>query len=139
MAQFIEFAGNHVFLFTAAAALIALIAVGEIRRLNRPFKAAAPMEAVRLMNQGALVVDIRDPARFREGHLTGARNVPMAELADKAEELTGDQGRPILVYCASGQTTARAAALLAGRHPAVYELKGGVDGWKRDNLPLVKD
>nr|WP_297426930.1 FAD-dependent oxidoreductase [uncultured Actinotalea sp.] len=52
---------------------------------------------------GALVLDVRTPAEFRDGHLPGALNVPHTELRDRLDEVRGAAGgRPVRVHCQSG-------------------------------------
>ena len=57
--------------------------VAEIRERVPGFAALSAMQAVRLMNQGALVLDLRAKEAFDAGHIGDARNVPAAELADR--------------------------------------------------------
>jgi phage shock protein E len=85
-------------------------------------------EAKRLAAAGALLLDVRTPAEFAQGHLPGARNIPVAELPDRLAELD-DPARDIVVYCRSGMRSARAAAVLrrAG-HRAVHDL-GAMTNW----------
>ena len=64
------------------------------------------------INKGALVIDVRTPAEYASGHYTGATNVPLAELKARLLEI-GDKQKPIVVYCASGIRSAKAAKILA--------------------------
>ena len=61
--------------------------------------------------EGALLLDVRSEREFAAGHLPGAVNVPVTQLAAQLETL-GDKRRPIVVYCASGMRSRRAASLL---------------------------
>jgi phage shock protein E len=73
---------------------------------------AAPVETVSAKVQGgALVVDVRSPGEYADGHYEGAINVPVDEIDSRLAEL-GDKGRPIVVYCRSGHRSARAKARL---------------------------
>jgi phage shock protein E len=60
---------------------------------------------------GALVLDVRGPAEFAEGAYPGARNIPVDDLPLKLAGL-GDKATPIVVYCASGARSSRAAVIL---------------------------
>lgn len=94
--------------------------------------------ATRLINDsGAIVLDVRAPAEFAAGHLPNARNIPLAELEKRAGELPAN--KPVLVCCTSGITSSRAAGVLkkAGRND-VFNLSGGLDGWRQAGLPVVK-
>lgn len=95
------------------------------------------LQATRLINDGAVVLDVREAAEFATGHLTGSRNIPVGEVERRAGELPA--GKPVVVVCASGGRSARAASVLrkAGRAD-VYCLDGGVAGWRQAGLPVVR-
>ncbi|MBX3274253.1 MAG: rhodanese-like domain-containing protein [Sandaracinaceae bacterium] len=81
-------------------------------------------DARRLLAEGALLLDVRTPAEFAAGHLDGARNIPLGELASRAGEL-GDAGRDVVVYCASGMRSRSAQGLLRRRgFTKVHDLGG---------------
>jgi hypothetical protein len=61
MSEYLAFAGNHPFLIGAAVALIVIIIFSEIRRARRPWRDAGPLDAVRIINAGGQVVDVRGP------------------------------------------------------------------------------
>jgi phage shock protein E len=67
-------------------------------------------EARKLIAAGARLLDVRTPAEFAGGHLKGAVNIPVQELAGRLGEL--DKSETVLVYCASGGRSASAARLL---------------------------
>jgi len=105
-------------------------------------RAAGPsldtLGATRLINDThAIVLDVREPAEFAAGHLPNARNIPIAELDKRAGELAA--GKPVLVCCASGSRSGRAAAVLrkAG-HEQVFNLAGGIQAWRQAGLPVVR-
>jgi len=60
--------------------------------------------------QGAMILDVRTPGEFSQGHAPGSRNVPLDRLASQMEAL--DRSKPILVCCASGARSAAAKAML---------------------------
>jgi rhodanese-related sulfurtransferase len=137
MAQLFEFAGNHPFLVGSLVLIIVLVIVNEIR-LKAAGPELAPADAVRLINDGATVLDVRPAAQYADGHIVGARSVPLGELGGKLDGLTKKKDRPVLVYCELGSQSAKAAATLrqAG-FSQVLHLKGGLAAWQRDNLPLA--
>lgn len=137
MAEYLAFAKDHLFLVGAAIALIVIIIVSEIRRARRPWRDAEPAEAVRLINAGAELIDLRGHDAFRAGHIVNARHVPMEELDAKTAKL--DRDKPVLVYCDSGVTSGRAAAaLVRAGFTSVWQLAGGLAAWKRENMPVAK-
>jgi phage shock protein E len=83
-------------------------------------------EAHQLVAQGAVLVDVRTPEEFAGGHLDGARNVPVDELAGRMGELPRD--RVLVVYCRSGARSSRAAAMLRGAGYQARDL-GPMSAW----------
>lgn len=138
MAEYLAFAKDHVFLIGAAVALIVIIVISEIRRARRPWREASPAQAVRLINDGAQLIDLRSHDAFRAGHIVNARHLPMEEFDAKAGKL--DKAKPVVLYCEAGMTGARAAALLVrDGFTDVWQLAGGLAAWKRENMPVAKD
>jgi rhodanese-related sulfurtransferase len=97
-------------------------------------------EAVTLINrQHAMVLDVRDAAEFETGHLVDAKNIPVAELEKRLQELKKYQNKPVLVHCQRGARGAKACNILrAAEFKEIYHLKDGLDGWVEAKLPLVK-
>ncbi len=139
MQRLLEYIGHHPYL--AGAAVIAALAVlaAEIRERISGFAALSSMQAVRLMNQGALVLDLRPKEAFEAGHIADARNVPAAELAGSADTLKKWRERAVITYCDSGVSGATAARTLTKLgFTKVFNLDGGLNAWIKDNLPLAR-
>jgi rhodanese-related sulfurtransferase len=68
-------------------------------------------EARALVKGGAQLVDVRSREEFDQGHLPGAKNLPVDVLAGRTREL-GSKDKPVVVYCRSGARSGRAASLL---------------------------
>ena len=79
-----------------------------------------------LVAQGATLVDVRTPGEWENGHVEGAKLIPVQELAERIAEIPRD--RPVVVYCASGARSARAAAMLAAAGYDARDL-GGMSRW----------
>ena len=69
-----------------------------------------PEQLKDLKRRGAVILDVRAPPEFAQGHAKGARNVPLGTLQDKLGSL--DKGKPILTCCASGARSASARSIL---------------------------
>ena len=139
MQRLLEFIVHHPYL--AGGALLAAIAVtvNEVRERVQSFAALSSMQAVRLMNQGALLIDLRAKEAFDAGHIGDARNVPAAELEAQSETLKKWRDRPVITYCDSGVSGAGAARTLTKLgFTKVFNLEGGLNAWAKDNLPLTK-
>ncbi|MCH7344360.1 rhodanese-like domain-containing protein [Pelomonas sp. CA6] len=100
-------------------------------------------EAVRLINrEKGVVIDVCEPNEFAEGHVVGARNLPLAALSTSSEghkQLPSNKALPLVVVCQSGARAARAAGILqkAGYEKAVV-LQGGLKAWREAGLPVEK-
>jgi len=139
MQRLFEFAGHHPFLVSGAIAAAFAVAAFEIRERLQAFAALSAMQAVRLMNQGALVLDLRAKDAFDAGHIGDARNVPTAELASQAETLKKWRDKTVITYDDGGSGGAAAARTLAKLgFSKVFSLNGGLNAWVRDNMPLTK-
>lgn len=139
MSQLFEFIQNHPWLSGSIVALaFAAIAI-ELRHRVAGAVAVGPADAVRLMNGGALVLDVRAADAFATGHIIDARNIPQPELGAQAESLKKKYlEKPIVVCCDSGVTSGGAATLLKSQgFTKVVNLRGGLSAWKQENLPLV--
>ncbi len=91
-----------------------------------------------MMNDGAIMVDVREPAEFAQAHIPGSLNLPLSTFG--AMELPADAGKAVVFFCASGNRTAMAATRLAekavGREG--YILNSGISGWARAGLPIER-
>ena len=139
MQRLFEYIGHHPYLTTAAVLAAAFVAFYEIRDRLQAFAALSAMQAVRLMNQGALVLDLRGKESYDAGHIGDARNVPAADLEAQAESLKKWRDRTVITYCDSGVNGAGAARTLAKLgFTKVFNLDGGLNAWVKDNLPVIK-
>ena len=137
MEQLFEFVGNHYILAGAFVLILALFVRNEVVRGGRSVSA---QELVNLVNRdGAVVIDVRDPNEYSQGHIVDALNVPHAALAGRVGELRKYKEKPIVLACKMGQHSGAAGTVLrkAG-FQNVSRLRGGVAEWRNQNLPVVK-
>jgi rhodanese-related sulfurtransferase len=81
-----------------------------------------------MVNQGAILLDVRSRQEYREGHLNNAIQIADFELRDKAEYLLKDKNATIIVYCQSGNRSRNACNLLKCMgYKNVYNLYGGLN------------
>jgi rhodanese-related sulfurtransferase len=139
MQQLFDYISHHPYLAGAAVVAAIAVLVAELRERVSGFAALSAMQTVRLMNQGALILDLRSKEAFEGGHIGDARNVPAAELAASADTLKKWRDRTVITYCDSGVSGAGAARTLTKLgFTKVFNLEGGLNGWVKDNLPLTK-
>jgi rhodanese-related sulfurtransferase len=139
MQRLFEFIGHHPYLASGAVLAAAVVAFYEIRERLQAFAGLSAMQAVRLMNQGALVIDLRGKEAYEAGHIGDARNVPVAELESRADGLKKWRDKNVITYCDSGTSGASGArTLIKLGFTKVFNLHGGLNAWIKDNLPLAK-
>ena len=132
----VSFITENIFLFVVAFVSGAMLLWPMISR--RGAHGLDTLAATRMINDtDAVVLDVRATGEFEAGHLPGARNIPLAELAQRAGELPA--GRPVIVCCNSGATSARGVGELrkSGRDQ-VFNLDGGLNAWRQAGLPVVR-
>ena len=111
--------------------------------ISRPFRQThevGAFEAVQLINRrDALVLDVRDTGDYAAGHITHARHITEAQLADRIKELDKYKSRPIVVACKTGSRAPAVAGLLRKQgFTEAFALRGGIAAWQQASLPLDK-
>jgi rhodanese-related sulfurtransferase len=133
------FAGRHVYLVIAAGIIILLLIADEVRRRVHSFREIEPPEAIKLINNGGVVLDLRGTDAYKAGHIIEARDVPITKLGDKLKGLKRYRNKPVILCCESRQNPSDAIKTLEAQNfEQVFPLKGGLEAWKRDNLPIAK-
>jgi len=96
-----------------------------------------PREAKRLVDDGALLVDVREPDEHARERIRGARLVPLSRLR---APMVQQEGQPLVFHCRSGSRTAAAVEQLAAATGGDgYMLRGGIAAWKAAGLPVLRD
>ena len=139
MGQLAEFANNNTLLVLGLMAAVFALLAYEIRLKSQGLTSVGIQDAVRLMNKGAIIVDVRPEAEFAGGHVVNARNVPLDKIQSDDDPLNKQRKKTLLTVCDTGLSSSKAANLLrkAG-YENVFSLKGGLRSWQQENLPLVK-
>lgn len=138
MERFFEFASNHTIMVLALFTSFFLLVFSELRRKAGDVASIATANAVKLINSDAAVLDVRSAESFARGHIVNARNVPLDELEGRLDSLSSIRSKPVIVVCDAGITSKRALDLLStAGFDTVYNLKGGMNGWQQDGLPVV--
>lgn len=97
--------------------------------LTRPRGVAERLDDVR-------IVDVREPSEWDAGRIEGSVLIPLNDLmAGRGEGLESD--RPVVLVCRSGSRSEVAALLLRARGFEAHNLKGGLEAWQAEGLPLT--
>jgi rhodanese-related sulfurtransferase len=139
MDRVLEYLGHHPWLGTATVAVAALILVYEMRARSEGRMSVSPQELIRLMNHGALLIDLRAPEQFQAGHLAGARQMNGEQILKAADTLKKHREKPVVVYDDSGSLGAAAVRQLVSQgFTRAVMLRGGLAAWRADNLPVSR-
>lgn len=98
--------------------------------------------AAKLLNEGVLCLDVREPAEYESGCLPGAINLPRGVVEFRIGEhpAFADKSKPVVVYCKTGGRSALAVLNLQRiGFSNLFSMSGGVEAWGQQGLPLVKD
>ena len=134
-----DFIQNNLLLFVVAFASGAMLLWPLVRRSSGgPWVSAA--QATQMINrEDALVLDVRDLGEYGAGHILGAKNLPLARVESGAGEVAKKKDAALIVYCDTGDRSAKAAAALRKLgYSKVVNLSGGLGAWKQAGLPVEK-
>ena len=138
MERIIEFVGNNLLLSSALVVSFFVVIFSELRRKASGLINVEPVDAVKLINNDALVVDIRSADAYGRGHIVSARNIPPDELDSKMASLEQYKSKPVVAVCDAGISSTRVVnKLRQGGFESAYGLKGGMNGWTQAGLPVV--
>jgi rhodanese-related sulfurtransferase len=139
MDRLLEYISHHPWLATATAVLVAFIVVYEMRARSESLLTVSPQELIRLVNQGALLLDLRPAEQYQAGHVAGARQMGSEQILKAGETLKRHKEKAVVVYDDSGSVGAAAVRQLAAQgFSKVFALRGGLAAWRADNLPLSR-
>jgi rhodanese-related sulfurtransferase len=138
MDKLLEFTSNNTLLVLALMISFFVVVFSELRRKAGGLVNVEAGEAVKLINNDAVVIDLRSADAFSKGHIVSARNIPSDELDAKMNSLEAIKSNPILAVCDAGVTSTKAVNTLRGAgFDSVFGLKGGMSGWTQAGLPVV--
>ena len=93
--------------------------------------------AVQLVEEGALLLDVREDDEWQAGHAPTATHIPLSILGQELGRL--DRNQPIVAVCRVGGRSERAAGVLLQRGYDAVNLAGGMQAWHAAGMPVVTD
>jgi molybdopterin/thiamine biosynthesis adenylyltransferase/rhodanese-related sulfurtransferase len=89
---------------------------------------------------GAALIDVREPHEWQISRLEGATLIPQGDVIDRIEEAAPDRSERVLLYCATGNRSARAADAIASElgYENAASIGGGIAAWQEAGLPVVE-
>ena len=133
--ELINFLIEHYFLSLPLLVTIFLLINASSKKGGRKI---TPQNLISLANDdNAFVIDLRDSEQFQSGHITGSINIPFLNLNKRSNEIPQDKEAVILV-CEMGSVSPNAGEILIKEgYKDLLILKGGINEWRLQNLPLV--
>ena len=119
------------------AALLMLAGMGTASAADGPLD-ASQLRQRQQAGQAPVLVDVRGSDEYRDGHIAGALNIPVDQLASRAGVLGVPRDSEIVLYCVSGKRAARAQETLTSMvYTHVRLLDGSLNTWRQRHLPLA--
>ncbi len=139
MHQLTEFVTAHLALSVLFVGLLVLLIVTEFRRVSGGVSDLSTLEVTQLLNhKHAVLVDVREEQEYQQGHIVNAIHIPLGKIDEQSKKLEKYKKRPIITYCRTGQRSSSACSRLHKQgYETVYNLRGGITAWQKDNLPLT--
>lgn len=89
------------------------------------------------VRSGAAVLDVREQDEWDAGHIEGAVHIPLGELPLRVEELDPDTDYNVI--CLRGGRSAQAVQWLTNQGYSVVNVRGGMDQWAENGLPITSE
>jgi rhodanese-related sulfurtransferase len=133
--EIINFLIEHYYLSIPLLTILVLLILSNAKKGGKKISCQT---LISMSNQNrALIIDIRDSESFNAGHITASKNIPQNELTRRINEITNIE-KSIILVCDMGNISPNAGeALKKEGFEDIYLLKGGINQWRIDNLPLV--
>lgn len=116
--------------------------IGEVEAVEESPAEVMPISVERVYEiitggEDYIILDVRNPDEYEEGHIGGAVLIPVSELEDRLDEIPGN--KPVITYCKAGSRSASAAHILVENgFLEVYDM-GGITEWMDSGYPVTGD
>jgi rhodanese-related sulfurtransferase len=119
--------------------LVAVLGLALVGQQLQASQGVDVKQAQSMNRQGALLLDVREPAEYAAIHAPNAKLIPLGEVGLRLKEIEAYKDKPIAVICRSGRRSAKAVALLqeAG-FSQVSNVQGGIQAWEQAGLEVIK-
>jgi rhodanese-related sulfurtransferase len=99
-----------------------------------------PNDAVLKINrEKAVIVDVREPEEYVKGHITNAKNIPLAQIDERLPAIVKNKALPVILVCEKGARGVRAEAQAKKLgYEKAQAMAGGMKAWREANLPVDK-
>lgn len=124
------------FILIATMFLIQALGVAQVGYASGSISAAELNNRL-TQNEAPIILDVRTPEEFAQGHVPGAVNIPVTDITDRSSELKPYQEKEIVVYCAAGPRAAFARSVMSQLgFNDVTDLEGHMQQWVAGGYPV---
>jgi len=125
--------------FTAVVSVLALIGCNRAHAAKTETVTAAGLVHEVEEGKAPLIIDVRTPAEYADGHVPGAINIPYDEMEARASEISLHKEARIVLYCRSGRRSGIAAKTLTAKgFHKLGLLEGDMPGWEKSGFPVER-
>lgn len=135
-----DFVTQNIWLILLAVTSGIMLILPSITGRLSGVKQIGAQEAVMLFNhENALIIDVREPSEFRDGHIPKATHIPLGSLKKEIDRLDQHKESAVVAVCRSGARSQHACGMLrkAG-FTKVHNLTGGMGAWDQAGLPKAR-
>ena len=134
MPYFVQFLIDNWFIVIPL--IVSIVVFLRIEKVRKAF-ILDPQQVIFYLNRkNATLIDIRNSKEFSEGKISQAKHIgPDIDLCKK--EISKFSEKPIIIICQNGNYSSRMAADLKKENINVFTMKGGINSWRGENLPLI--
>ena len=133
MAEILEFINSNTLLVGATVSVFLLAIFNELKIKEGDICGLTPIEAVKLINQNAVVYDLRNPTTYNQKHIIGATNIEAENLLANSH----DNKSLMLLVCESGGVSKKTSLSLRKKNlDNIFYIKGGQAAWETGSLPV---
>ena len=136
MEQLFEFANNHSLMVAGCIGLFLLAIFNELKIKEANLCGLSTVNAVKLINQNALLFDLRASEQFSTKHLLNSKNVEPTTITKNFLDEKNTKNKPVLLVCESGGVSKKTSLRLRSKGlENVFYIKGGQSEWEGAGLP----
>ncbi len=131
-----EFINENLILVSLTIFVFLLAIFNELKIKEGNICGLSPLQAVQLINQNAVIFDLRDQSEFEKKHLIDSQNTTAEDILNKANSLK----KPVLLVCDTGGASKKSSLALRQKNiEQAFYIKGGIIEWERASLPTTSE
>ncbi len=131
-----EFINENLILVSLTIFVFLLAIFNELKIKEGNICGLSPLQAVQLINQNAVIFDLRNQSEFEKKHLIDSQNTTAEDILNKASSLK----KPVLLACDTGGASKKSSLALRQKNiEQAFYIKGGIIEWERASLPTTSE